>query len=121
LSIDKLRGPGLFLAQFIDTTPPFDTLDGLAGWAAGLGFRAVQIPTSAPHIFDLPLAARSQAYCDDVQGRLAAHGLVISELSTHLQGQLLGCTRPTTRCSTASPTRLCAAARPTAPRGPRSS
>ena len=89
MTIDKLRGPGLFLAQFIDTKPPFDTLDGLAGWAAGLGFRAVQIPTSAPHIFDLPLAARSQAYCDDVQGRLAAHGLVISELSTHLQGQLL--------------------------------
>jgi sugar phosphate isomerase/epimerase len=89
LNATTLKGPGLFLAQFIGTAPPFDTLDGLAGWAAGLGFRALQIPTSTPHIFDLALAAASQSYCDDVQGRLAAHGLVVSELSTHLQGQLL--------------------------------
>ena len=89
MTTPTLRGPGLFLAQFIGPAAPFDTLDGLAGWAAGLGFRALQIPTSTPHIFDLALAADSQAYCDDVAGRLADHGLVISELSTHLQGQLV--------------------------------
>ena len=84
-----IQGPGIFLAQFIGEEAPFNTLEGLAGWAAGLGYKALQIPTSTPHIFDLALAAQSQTYCEDVQGRLAAHGLVISELSTHLQGQLL--------------------------------
>lgn len=87
--MSTIQGPGIFLAQFISDQAPFDTLDGLAGWAAGLGYKAVQVPTSAPHIFDLKLAATSDSYCDDVMGRLAAHGLVISELSTHLQGQLL--------------------------------
>jgi sugar phosphate isomerase/epimerase len=85
----SIQGPGVFLAQFIGTKAPFDTLDGLAAWAAGLGYRGVQLPTSTPQIFDLALAASSATYCDEVRGRLAAHGLVISELSTHLQGQLL--------------------------------
>ena len=85
----SIQGPGIFLAQFIGPEAPFNTLDGLASWAAGLGYKALQIPTSTPHIFDLKLAASSQTYCDDVRGRLAVQGLQISELSTHLQGQLL--------------------------------
>ncbi|CAI0977886.1 Inosose dehydratase [Serratia entomophila] len=84
-----IQGPGLFLAQFIGAQAPFDTLDGLAGWAAGLGFKSLQIPTGSPHIFDLARAAHCQAYCDEVRERLARHGVTISELSTHLQGQLL--------------------------------
>ena len=84
-----LKGPALFLAQFIGDTTPFDRLDTLAGWAAGLGYSGVQVPTSAPHLFDLAEAARSQAYCDDIAGMLAGHGLQITELSTHLQGQLV--------------------------------
>jgi sugar phosphate isomerase/epimerase len=84
-----MQGPGIFLAQFIGPQAPFDTLDGMAAWAAGLGYKALQIPTSTPHIFDLALAAESRIYCDEVRGRLAAHGLQVSELSTHLQGQLL--------------------------------
>ena len=84
-----IQGPGIFLAQFIGPEAPFTPLDGLAGWAAGLGYRAVQVPTRGDQLFDLPLAARSQTYCDEVRGRLAEHGLVVSELSTHLQGQLL--------------------------------
>jgi len=87
--VKTLKGPGIFLAQFIGNAAPFDTLDGLAQWAAGLGYKALQIPTSTPHIFDLDQAADSQAYCDDIAGRLAEHGLVVSELSTHLQGQLV--------------------------------
>jgi sugar phosphate isomerase/epimerase len=89
MSSRTIQGPGLFLAQFIGAQAPFNTLDGLAAWAASLGYKALQVPTSAPHIFDLPLAAESATYCDDVRGRLATHGLVVSELSTHLQGQLL--------------------------------
>ncbi|MFP5594148.1 sugar phosphate isomerase/epimerase family protein [Kluyvera sp. 142486] len=84
-----IKGPGIFLAQFIGAEPPFNTLDGLAQWAAGLGFKALQLPCNHPAIFDLPQAATSQTYCDDIAGRLAERGLVISELSTHLEGQLV--------------------------------
>jgi sugar phosphate isomerase/epimerase len=84
-----IQGPGLFLAQFIGPQAPFDSLDGLAAWAAGLGFKSLQIPTTSPTIFDLKRAAHSQEYCDEVRALLAGHGLTISELSTHLQGQLV--------------------------------
>ena len=83
-----IKGPAIFLAQFLGDQAPFDTLDGLAGWAAGLGYKGVQLPT-APHIVDLAKAAESQGYCDDLKGTVAAHGLEITELSTHLQGQLI--------------------------------
>jgi len=88
-----IQGPGIFLAQFIGPAAPFDSLDGLAAWAASLGYRGVQIPTSDPAIFDLERAATSDTYCDEVKGRLSAHGLQVTELSTHLQGQLL-CVHP---------------------------
>src|SRR5690606_34215815 len=89
IGMRTLQGPALFLAQFIGDTPPFDRLDTLAGWAAGLGYRGVQVPTGAAHIFDLEQAAHSQAYCDDMAGMLATHGIRITELSTHLKGQLV--------------------------------
>jgi sugar phosphate isomerase/epimerase len=89
VSRKDIRGPGLFLAQFLGDHPPFDTLEGLGAWAAGLGFVAVQLPTSSPAIFDLARAAESQTYADEVTGQLAALGLSVSELSTHLQGQLV--------------------------------
>lgn len=83
-----LKGPAIFLAQFLASEPPFDTLDHLAAWAAGLGYKGVQLPTD-PRLIDLRRAAESQAYCDELRGRVAAHGLEITELSTHLQGQLV--------------------------------
>lgn len=67
---------------------PFNTLDGLAGWAAGRVTKRCR-SCNHPHIFDVEKAAESQAYCDEIAGKLAAHGLVISELSTHLEGQLV--------------------------------
>ena len=84
-----IKGPALFLAQFVGDNPPFDTLPGIAKWAAGLGYRAIQIPTNERRFFDLDTAAASQAYCDDMKGMLADLGLQISELSTHIQGQLV--------------------------------
>ena len=84
-----IKGPGIFLAQFIGSDAPFNSLDGLAEWAAGLGFKALQLPCNHPGIFNLEQAAASQTYCDEIAGRLAEHGLVISELSTHLEGQLV--------------------------------
>lgn len=84
-----IKGPGIFLAQFAGDQPPFDSLDGLARWAGSLGYKGVQIPTGNPVLFDLQQAADSQGYCDDIRGMLAGHGVEITELSTHLQGQLL--------------------------------
>lgn len=85
----NIRGPAIFLAPFADDAPPFDSLDGIAGWAASPGFKGVQIPSWDARLFDLARAAESRAYCEDVQALLAKHGLVVTELSTHLQGQLV--------------------------------
>ena len=84
-----LKGPGIFLAQFAGPTPPFDKLDTIVAWAAGLGYVGVQLPTGPGSFVDLEQAAESQTYCDDITGRLAEHGLAVTELSTHLQGQLV--------------------------------
>ena len=84
-----IKGPGIFLAQFIGDRPPFNTLEGVARWAAELGYKALQIPCNHKSLFDVEQAAVSQAYCDDIRGMLAGYGLVISELSTHLEGQLV--------------------------------
>ncbi len=84
-----IKGPAIFLAQFVGDTAPFNTLDGLCNWAAELGYKGVQIPTFERNLIDLNLAAESQDYCDELKGRVNAAGLEISELSTHLQGQLV--------------------------------
>ena len=79
-----IQGPAIFLAQFLGDEPPFDTLEHLAQWAAGLGYKGLQLPT-APRLFDLEQAAASQQYCDDVVALLGRYGLQVTELSTHLQ------------------------------------
>lgn len=84
-----MQGPGIFLAQFAGPRPPFDTLENLARWAAALGYAGVQVPTWDPKLFNLKLAAHSPGYCDEIKGTLAQHGVEITELSTHLQGQLM--------------------------------
>ena len=84
-----MRGPAIFLAQFVDDAAPFSSLDSIARWAAGLGFKGVQIPSWDARLFDLARAAESRAYCDDIRATLDRHGLALTELSTHLQGQLV--------------------------------
>jgi len=84
-----LKGPAIFLAQFLDDQPPFDTLPNLARWAADLGYRGIQLPTLGPQCPNLERAAASQDYCDELLGQCADAGVAISELSTHLQGQLV--------------------------------
>jgi sugar phosphate isomerase/epimerase len=84
-----IKGPALFLAQFAGDEAPFNSLDSIAGWAAGLGYQGVQIPSWDARLFDLKRAAESRTYCDEVIGTLAQHGLALTELSTHLQGQLV--------------------------------
>ena len=84
-----LKGPGIFLAQFLSDKPPFNNFESICLWAAEKGFVGVQIPTGDPNIFDLKLAAESKTYADEIAGLALSCGLHISELSTHLQGQLV--------------------------------
>ncbi len=84
-----IKGPGIFLAQFAGDAAPFSSLDGICGWAADLGYKGVQIPTWDARLFDLAKASDSQDYCDEVKGVVEGHGLAITELSAHLQGQLV--------------------------------
>ena len=87
--MNSIQGPGILLAQFVGDNAPFNSLEGMARWAADLGYTGVQIPTTVPPLFDLERAAESDAYCDEIRGVLGQFGLQISELSTHLQGQLV--------------------------------
>lgn len=84
-----MKGPAIFLAQFAGDEAPFNTLDAITRWAAGLGYKGVQIPTWDARLFDLEKAAESQDYVDEVRGICAANGIEVTELSTHLQGQLV--------------------------------
>jgi sugar phosphate isomerase/epimerase len=84
-----MKGPAIFLAQFAGDAAPFNSLPAIAKWAAELGYKGIQIPTWDARLFDLKKAAASQAYCDEVKGICADAGVAITELSTHLQGQLV--------------------------------
>ena len=85
----QIKGPGIFLAQFAGDAAPFNSLENITKWAAGLGYMGVQIPTFDARLFDLEKAATSDTYCDEVRGICADAGVEITELSTHLQGQLV--------------------------------
>lgn len=84
-----IKGPGIFLAQFMGDAAPFNSLDSICKWAASLGFKGVQIPTWDARCIDLKKAAESKTYADEIKGTVEAAGLSITELSTHLQGQLV--------------------------------
>jgi sugar phosphate isomerase/epimerase len=49
----------------------------------------VQVPSWDRRLFDLERAAKSDAYCDEVKGTLKDAGVELTELSSHLQGQLV--------------------------------
>lgn len=84
-----IKGPGLFLAQFMDDKEPFNSLENCCRWAASLGFKGIQIPTWDARCIDLKKAAESKTYADEIKGLATSFGLNITELSTHLQGQLV--------------------------------
>jgi len=84
-----IKGPAIFLAQFIGDEAPFNSLESICAWAADLGYKGVQLPTLDSRFIDLKLAAESQTYADELKGKVQAAGLEITELSTHLQGQLV--------------------------------
>ena len=84
-----IKGPGIFLAQFLGDEAPFNSLESICKWAKSLGYAGVQIPTWDPRCIDLQKAAESKTYADEIKGLVNECGLEITELSTHLQGQLM--------------------------------
>jgi sugar phosphate isomerase/epimerase len=89
LMATNLRGPGIYLAQFAGDQAPFDSWHAITRWAGQLGFKGVQIPSWDARLFDLRRAAESRTYCDEIRGIAEANGVEITELGTHLQGQLV--------------------------------
>lgn len=85
----KIKGPAIFLAQFAGDNEPFNSLDNIAKWASNLGYKGVQIPSWDGRLIDLEKASNSKSYCDEIIGILKNHDLELTELSTHLQGQLV--------------------------------
>jgi sugar phosphate isomerase/epimerase len=84
-----IKGPGIFLAQFMGDAAPFNSLKTICEWAKSIGFVGVQIPTWDARCIDLQKAAESKTYADEIKGIVNGAGLEITELSTHLQGQLV--------------------------------
>lgn len=84
-----IKGPGLFLAQFAGAEPPFDSFGAITAWAADCGYLGVQVPSGAAQLMDLDRAAASRGYCDELAGQARDHGVQITELSAHVQGQLV--------------------------------
>ncbi|HCN83420.1 MAG TPA: AP endonuclease, partial [Sphingobacteriaceae bacterium] len=84
-----IKGPAIFLAQFLDDEAPFNTLESICKWAKSLGYVGVQIPSWDSRCIDLQKAAESKTYADELKGLINSYGLEITELSTHLQGQLV--------------------------------
>jgi sugar phosphate isomerase/epimerase len=85
----NIQGPAIFLAQFAGDAAPFNSWDAITRWASSLGYQGVQVPTWDTRLFDLARAAESKTYCDEIAGIARANGVEITELSTHLQGQLV--------------------------------
>ncbi len=84
-----MKGPAIFLAQFVGEAAPFNSLPEITRWAGDLGYKGVQIPSGESSLFDLKKAAESKTYCEEIKGICAEGGVEITELSTHLQGQLV--------------------------------
>jgi sugar phosphate isomerase/epimerase len=86
---NQIKGPAIFLAQFAGDQAPFNSLRSITEWAAGLGYVGVQIPAWDSRLIDLKKCAESQTYADEIKGICAESGVEITELASHLQGQLV--------------------------------
>ena len=85
--MQQIKGPAIFLAQFMGDEPPYNSLPNITKWVKDLGYKAVQLPSWDGRIMDLKKAAESKSYCDDLKAQ--TNGLEITELASHLQGQLV--------------------------------
>lgn len=87
--MNNIKGPAVFLAQFLRDKPPYNSLAGIGKWVSGFGYNGVQIPSWDSRVIDLDKASESKSYCDEYIGILKENGLEIAEISAHLQGQVL--------------------------------
>ncbi len=87
--MSAIKGPAIFLAQFLRDEAPYNNLENIGRWVASLGYKGVQIPTWDSRVIDLDKAAASKNYCDELVGQLKTNGLEPTELAAHLQGQVL--------------------------------
>ena len=85
----QIKGPALFLAQFAGDDAPFNSWESITKWAADCGYIGVQVPSWDGRLINLDKAAESNDYCDEFKGVAAENGVQVTELSTHLQGQLV--------------------------------
>jgi len=42
---NSIKGPGIFLAQFMADEAPFNSLASITQWAGKLGYKGVQLPS----------------------------------------------------------------------------
>ena len=87
--MNTIKGPAIFLAQFMDDTPPFNDIISICKWVSKLGYKGVQIPTWDSRCINLEKVAKSKDYADEYKEKINSCGVEITELSTHLQGQLV--------------------------------
>ena len=87
--MNKIKGPAIYLAQLMRDQPPYDSIEHIGKWVAGLGYKGVQIGSWDTRLIDLDKAAESKAYCDDYRAMLAGMGIALTELTGQLQGQML--------------------------------
>ncbi|MDI6401372.1 sugar phosphate isomerase/epimerase [Balneolaceae bacterium ANBcel3] len=84
-----MKDPAIYLAQFMGDEAPFNNLKSICEWVASLGYKGVELPTFDARCVDLKKLAESKEYADEVKGIVQEAGLEITDLATHLQGQLV--------------------------------
>ena len=87
--MQTIKGPGIFIAQFAGDTAPYNSLPSICKWASDKGYVGIQLPSWDKRFIDLEKAAQSKTYADEINGIVQQAGLQITELSSHLQGQLV--------------------------------
>ncbi|KAL4916404.1 xylose isomerase-like protein [Aspergillus aurantiobrunneus] len=88
MPLRTIKGPAIFVAQYLSDDTPFNSLDGLCHWASSLGYRGLQLPID-PRVIDIVRAATDLDYCRSLQAVFQKHNIQLTELSSHLQGQLV--------------------------------
>jgi len=73
----QIKGPAIFLAQFMGDQEPYNNLPNITEWVSSLGYLGVQLPSWDGRIMDVKKAAESKTYCDDLKGQ--TNGLAITE------------------------------------------
>ncbi|KAM5376376.1 hypothetical protein ACJZ2D_005598 [Fusarium nematophilum] len=86
--LQTIKGPAIFVAQYLSDEAPYNSLEGIMQWASGLGYKGLQIPID-DRLIDIKRAADDQDYCDQLLALGARYNIRLTELSSHMQGQLI--------------------------------